>query len=219
MVEEQIVPTVRNLEPAGEFQPLREFKGVLEKIESSHDEEYNTTHMHLHFTDVDVIESEEPYDFPIASIRFPYNLKVGTRWGIFSNTVTSFLEDNQDISDLVGCNLHMKMGIHKLWHGRERKRTDQLAWELIGVEGTPIPGTVKEESNAMNRALEILDGKTIQKFNSESLKDPIIRGDPEVSKAITDKVFAETMLAEGVVIIDEEGIHHLAQVELDEEPS
>ena len=216
-MEDQIIPSVRDLEPAGQFQPLREIKGILENVRTTYDEQYNTTHAHLDLIDLEVIESTEPYEFPITDIRFPYNRKEGTRWGIFSKTVATFLEEGQDIGDLKGCQIHLKMEEHMLWDGRENKRTPQLAWELVGVEGTPTPGKAKKESDALSRAIEILDGLTIQKFNSESLKDPIIRGDSEVSKSIQDRTFIPTLISEGVMTVDEEGVHHLVKPEPSEE--
>ena len=59
----------RNLpaEEGGPRTPLRQFKGKLEKFADSVDD-YQRNIITFYFTDVEVLKSEEPYDFPIAEI-------------------------------------------------------------------------------------------------------------------------------------------------------
>lgn len=198
--------TIRNLEEGGGARtPLREFKGKLDKYYGEFQERFNRTQVHLAFTEVEVVESTEPYDFPIADIVIPFSSRARSLWGIFSKSLAKVLPDGTDIVDAVGSVLHLKYtGGHMLWDGS--KETPRDAWEVVAVAEVAAKAV---KVDPMVRALQLLDGKTVQQFNQAALSDPVVRSDTIVQASIMQKRFIAEAIIKGLVTADVDGVHHL----------
>jgi len=188
--------------------PLREFTGKLEGL-STEQREFQGGGSRLYvkysFTNVEVIASETPYDLPIVEISLPYSDRKKSVFGILAQSSLKFLPEGLDFRDTVGMTQHWKVTPgHMLWDGRQNKEVERQAWEVVGIEGA---GTVK--ANATARAKELLDGKTLQQFNSSALSDAVIRSDVMVQQAILGKTFVQSLVDNGEVVVDSDGVHHV----------
>jgi len=205
--DQDALVSFRNFETPVPRNPLRDFKGTFEKYRTetrTFRDGGTGLYVVLDFTDVQVIEAAEPYDFPIATLDFPYSRRRTSRWTILGDSATKLLKDDQDIRDAVGMRLHMKMATYDLYDGRAQKAVPQLAWEVVGIEGT---GTAVKQSPGA-RALEILDGKTLAQFNQEVLKDPLVRTSP-IAQDVMAGTFVSSQIELMVVTVDSDKVHHV----------
>lgn len=188
--------------------PLREFKGHLEALEPEYNEEWKRTYIHFKFTEVEVISSQEPYDLPIADVRMPYSSRRQSGWGVLASSAVKLLPENMDVRDTVGTVQHWKVtGGHMLWDSRTKAEVDRQCWEVLSIEGA---GQVKVD--AMQRAKELLDGKTLQQFQSAALSDAVIRSDASVQQAILGRTLVQQLVESGEVVVDADGIHYVKMV-------
>ena len=200
--------SIRNLEAeGGPRTPLRKFTGKLEPLTTRTDNTYSKPRVivKLSFTDVEVITSLEPYDFPIAELEVAHSQKEKSRWGIFSLSLAKLLQPEQDIKDAIGSKVEMTWTEgHLLYDGRQSKDTEQGAWEVTALDGA---GATK--TSPQDQALSLLDGKTLSQFNQAALADPIIRSDAALQALIMSKKWVPQMIEEGLVVADEDGIHRV----------
>lgn len=203
--------SIRNLEAeGGPRTPLRKFTGKLEPLGTRTDNTYSKPRVmvKLSFTNVEVIQSLEPYDFPIAELEIAHSQKEKSRWGIFSLSLGKLLKADQDLKDAVGVRMELTWTEgHLLYDGRQSKDTEQGAWEVTAIDG--ISAT---KETPQDRALSILDGKTLAQFNSAALSDPTIRSDATLQGLIMSKKWVPQMIEEGLVAADEDGIHRVKKV-------
>ena len=211
-MSEDIFDQIANRELEGEFgprTPLRRFKGKLEQIEARKetygtDEDAKSSIIgYLHFTELDVIEASEPYDFPICEIRIG---KIGNKeksfWGIFEASYRKLIAPKTSLKELVGAMLEMSLTPdHLLYDGRQKTDTKQSAWETVSV------GDVPTKQTAADRALQILDRKTLQQFNQAALADPMVRSDTAVQSAIMKQTFVKGLIDAGTVTMNADGVH------------
>lgn len=85
------------------------------------------------------------------------------------------------------------------------------AWEVYLVEGVGVKGGAG--TTPLDAAKELLDGWTLDEFNSGALASDIIKGDIALLQAIGKPVsapdsFTNTMLASGEFTKDETGVFH-----------
>lgn len=106
MVQEQFVPEVR-----APGNPLVHFKGILKEYKSVPGAAGGRqwTNIEFNFTDVDVIESLEPYLFPIATITIKYTKPgdrgrpgQGNKWEVLAASLRKLLGAEADIRKLAG---------------------------------------------------------------------------------------------------------------------
>lgn len=203
-IDEQV--SIRGL-TEGFQSPLKQFKGRYagHKTEPAYDPK--KIRVILQFTDVDVIDSTEPYQFPTAEIRINHSTKKGSMWGIFSESLLKLIDDDKDLKDCKGMVLEMKLTPDH--HFGENKDTGEeivrSAWEVLSVEGKK--GSTSKV-NASDRALQLLNGKTLAQFHQIAFADPAIKGDTALQEAILDETFVTAMLAAGKLTKDKNEIYH-----------
>lgn len=206
MTQDKLV-SVRGLVDSEFGTPLREFKGRLKEYYPE-ERQYGTVVV-LNFTDVEVILSVEPYEFPIATLAIKLSNKRRSGWGIFGDSMAEFLAPDQDIKDCVSKMMHLVMEEGHVY-GQDRTTGEDLVgnpWKVAGIEGVSIPGL--SLPSAKDRAKELLVGKNRADFNKVAYSDPIIRNDPALQRAITDKSFINSLIQLGEVIEDENGVFKL----------
>lgn len=197
--------SVRGLVDSEFGTPLREFKGRLKEYYPE-DSQYGTQVI-LNFTDIEVVRSAEPYNFPIATLRIKLSNKKRSGWGIFGDSLAELLPPDQDIKDCVGKMMTLVMEEGHVY-GQDRNTGEDLIgnpWKVIELEGALAAGGVALPT-AANRALELLIGKTRAEFNKAAYADPIIRKDTALQRAITDKSFINAQVQLGAVVEDENGV-------------
>jgi len=98
-----------------------------------------------------------------------------------------------------------------LYDGRADKDVERPCWTIYSIEGIGVAGG--QGMSPMDKAMELLDGKTLAEFNAAALADPQIRGDAALLQAISKPVsapdsFANTMVAAGKFTKDEQEVYH-----------
>jgi len=80
--------------------PLRRFKGKFAEYLTEPASGYEGTRVILNFgPDVEVLQSNEPYNLPTASINLGLSNKKRSKWGYFSDSLAQFLAPTEDIKD------------------------------------------------------------------------------------------------------------------------
>lgn len=210
--------------------PLREFKGKLESITGSMEQRGNSPQARLYvlynYADVEVIQSTEPYPFPVAQLEIPHSNRDRSLMGVFGASVDKIINAGADENAaqdqvkgqdyLVGKTLHNKMTPgHMMWDASKGEETPRDCWELVGIEGegsTPATATAQPTGTGAvasntQKALDILDGKTLQQWHQEVFS--AIKGDTELSQNIINGEFLPPLEALGMVTKDENGIYHV----------
>lgn len=201
--------SIRNLQPGFETSPLRHFKGVLENYGVREVAgNFPGTRVDLMFRDVEVIESTEPYHFPIAQISIRYSDKENSAWGIFAKSAVQFMPDGTDFEDLKGQLLEMKLtpghkfGIDKVT-GEEVVRD---MWECVGI---PSMAGAEAKVPPKIQALRLLDESTEQDWNKVVFADPAVKSDGELVQSILSRAFLPALVAAGVASQDENQVWHV----------
>jgi len=205
---------IRGLDKGFQRTPLREFKGTLEKITANLVDRFTPprTEIIFNFVDVEVIETVEPYPFPIAQISIMHSNREQSFWGVFAASEDKLIPANEVWTCIEGKELHMKMtGGHMMWDAAKGEETPRDCWELIAIEGeaeTSVGGTTTK-ADATTRALELLDGKNIADWNQIVFQDSTVKADGELVTSILSNTFIPSMEEKGFISKDENGIYHL----------
>ncbi len=214
--------------PTGGDTPLRHFKGVLSELKldqrQSNDGRSYAVAL-FNFTDLDVLESTDPFPFPIAQIGISYKppakSRGGTKWEAFAASLRKLMPTNPDPEEL--------KGKAQEWRQLERPLrsalTDEegmpvmdgnnkqlwgdvptLCWTVISVEGL---GSVEEADDNFNAFLvDLADGKTEQKFYEVALTNSQVTARPNIVEAITGRKLLDTLKEMKLIERDAEGILH-----------
>ena len=182
--------------------PLVEIKAKLDSWNVGQPDQYGRTYVELNFTEVEVLQSREPYHFPVAQLWLKYSDRANSAWGMFLKSMTGFAED---FLTLPGLRLHLLKHMHDYGEDQDGNRMLGEVWELKGIEGTPT-----ERVSAEEQALRLLDGKTEPEWNQSVFKDNIVKADASIVTQIVNKTFLLAMIAQGKVTKDEAGILHRA---------
>lgn len=217
---------IRGLDKGFQRTPLREFKGVLEGITASLVDRFQPprTEIIFNFTDMNVIETVEPYPFPIAQISIMQSNREQSFWGVFAESAGRLVPEGvimvaQLIDYLQGKVLHMKLTSgHMMWDRDKGEETPRDCWELVGVEGVVAqpasgePVAIKEVGvSPTDVALKLLDGKNIQDWNQIVFQDPAVKSDGDLITSILNNTFIPSMKEKGIVSVDENGVHHVTK--------
>jgi len=209
MTQESLV-SVRGLKDSEFGTPLRDISGILDSYYP--EERKFGTVVVLNLKELEVRHSVEPYNFPIAQIAIKLSNTKNSAWGVFGESLASFLADDEDIKNCVGKRIGMRMEEgHKYGVDKDTGK-DMLGspWKVYEVEGAPSGAPGQPVESAADRALSLLIGKTRADFNKAAYADPLIRKDVALQKAITDKSFINSQLQLGTVTEDENGVFQKA---------
>ena len=204
--------------------PLRHFKGDLVlwtpsiQTGSTNGRDWQRIRIKMDFEGIEVIRSETPYDFPIASITIPGSTRAKSFWGIYAASAEQFIPEDIPDESRIDWLLKKRLEIeytsgHMLWDGT--KETPREAWEIKSVEGAASKdgSTTATPSgpNARDQAIELLDGKSLagaDGFNQESMKVDAIRNDSDLMGSIINGEFNKAVVEEGLFTVDEDGVYH-----------
>lgn len=194
--------------------------------------------LHYNFSELEVFESTEPYPFPITQISMMHNTKDKSNAGVLGLSMGKIINagvdenipqgdprvKNQDF--LIGKVQEWKVTTgHMMWDNDKQAETPREAWEVVSVEGvggtphsgvatapaTEVPAAAPATSGVtpIRQALDLLDGKSQQEWNSLVFQDPVVKGEGALVKSIIDGTFITNMEATGMVTKDDNGIYHL----------
>ena len=192
----------------------------------------------LNFRDIEVIEAVEPYHFPTFSPQMTLSNRKKSRWGVFGMSLNDILDqqytkeqldptsptyvkpsDRMDIKDCINKKLGLVVADGEegrpqppmLYDGRAQVDAPTPAWTAYSVEGVGVAGG--QGVTPLDKAMQLLDGKTRAEFNKEALADPMIRNDATLLQAISAppaaaSSFITTMTDSGQFTKDEQDIFH-----------
>ncbi len=155
MAEEK-APSIRGLIDS-DIGPLRRFTGVLasmpedtQKYQEGTPEERTSTRVSLNFKELEVIESIEPYHFPIYTVNLTESNRKKSKYGVFGVSLAAVLDmqyseeqkdptspeyvkpqDRMDLKDCIGKRMGLVMAdgedgrpaTHELFDGRAKDET------------------------------------------------------------------------------------------------
>ncbi len=214
--------------PSGGDTPLRRFKGVLDSAKldqriANDGRSYSVAQ--FSFKDLEVLESTEPYPFPIAVIGLSYKppkkSRGGTKWDVLANSLRKLMPQNPDPDELVGKTQEWAQVEHPirsaltdeegnpLMDGNNKQLWGDVAtlcWTIIAVDGL---GSVEDADAEFNKFLvELADGKTETQFYEAALTNSKVSARPNIVKAITDRKLLDTLKEMGLIERDAEGVMH-----------
>jgi len=206
------IPSVRGLEDVGT--PLRKFRGTLDSVPPPEDR-YGKSRVTLNFRDVEVIESVEPYHFPIAQISMNQSNRKNSNWGVFGNSLAKLLSKEEDLKDCIGRRFGMVMELGRKYGENQQTGEDLIGnpWHVFELDGKVPGGAAEGAKDALETARELLNNKTRADFNAAAFADETIRKDTNLQQAIIDKSFITAELQLGNFEEDAEGVFHRVQEE------
>lgn len=212
MSEAQDLITTRGLTEGDFGTPLRKFTGVLDSYAPDEEAKFGTRVV-LNFRDVDVIESTEVYLYPIATVSIKLSNRKRSAWGHFSDSLNAIISESEDIKDQIGKKLGLRVALG-IDFGVNRQTNEKIlanCWEVYSVEGHEIASAgvpAAPVGAAKDRAMELLDGKTLPEFNNVVYADPLVQKDADLLRAITDRTFIIALKAAGMFTEDSAGVMH-----------
>jgi len=207
-MSEELV-SIRGLIEGFQRIPVREFIGKLESFPTELVTRFTPakTYVNLNYSDIEVIETIEPYPFPIVQISIPLNKRRVSSWTLIADSIAKFIPENQDITNTVGMMYHMKITPgHMMWNRDEGKATPREAWEVIGIAGESMDAGVPVDATA--RALELLNDKVEEEWNQLVFQDPVVKADSKLIDTILHRQFLPEMKAAGRATNDTNGVWH-----------
>lgn len=240
LTQEQVMAQLmtRGFESGGFGTPLRHFRGKLDSITGSMVQRGNMPQPKLEviytFSELDVIESTEPYPFPVAQISIMHSNRTKSNMGILGASIDKVVNAGLDANApqsavrnqdyLIGKMQEWKMTPgHMMWDNDKKTETPRDCWEVVWVEGEITPVTTptgKVETSTpvakvaitpAAQALSLLEGKTQQQWNNMVFQDPLVKGDANLISAIVNNTFIPALEAAGSVTKDGNGVYHLAK--------
>jgi len=206
-------PFVPSLETRPFGTPLRRFRGLLKEYNSEKvspdggGREY--MRITFDFIDLEVMESMEPYPFPIATLQISYSTATETRWDALAQSIKRVVGLNPTLEDIVGktqewayLEATLRAQVEGVW-----TNTKQEAWQLVSLAGTVSGNGVDDGID--DHVLALLDGKTEQDFYAVLYADELVRKHPETISAATERLLLPALEKAGRITRDTEGIYHI----------
>ena len=205
----------REFKGAGPVTPLRDFKGVLKNFdveETSYGQGADARvgiRVALDFEGLEVLVSTEPYDYNTAQITIPFSENLNSRWGIFKSSALKLVPEE---ADWINYMVDKEVRLEYKGGGQVSNRAPDGTWSLVEIESwmvTEIEGGASgdgAQTDVLSHLLTLLNGKNLQQFQSEALKDDRVKGSGYVD-SILSGTFIPTQMADGKVEMDANGIY------------
>lgn len=208
-------PFVPSLETRPFGTPLRRFKGILKdyvpekKADQGSGREYMT--IAFNFTDIVVIESVEPYPFPIATFNVGYSTTTDTRWDVLASSIKKLFGSTPTLDELVGKEqewAYLPCKLTKLLEGGKWSKEPDEAWQLVSLAGLNSGSAEQAGQDITEHIIDMVDGKVEPDFYQEFYQDPEVRKHPELITAATDRNLLATLESAGRIHRDTAGVWH-----------
>lgn len=196
--------------PSSQFQegyqqtPLREFIGDFTNYEAERDEQYKRVRVTLQFSNIQVIQSTEPYPFPIAQLVIPFSQRKRSAMGFLVDSIDKLIPGGS-LSSILNKRVRMKMLSEN--YGRWRGETEDRirdAWNVVELVGQETVGV-----NAVDVAIALAVGQpydNLSKFHQQAFQNPVIKKDRTLLGKILNKTFIEEMIEMGALEVSADGV-------------
>jgi len=198
-----------------------------------------STRVTLNFKELEVIEAVEPYHFPIYSLApISASNRKKSKWGVLGMSCAKILDQQYSVAqldpsspeyippakrvnlkDCLGRRMGMVMADGEmgrpqppmLYDGRIEEDKLTPCWTVYEIEGIGVAGG--QGKTPLDKAMDLLENKTMSDFNAAALADPLIRGDAALLQAISappaaPNNFCNTMLTTGQFVKDAQEVFH-----------
>jgi hypothetical protein len=212
--------SARNLQDTG-VGPLRKYYGDVASISDPPEERQGTSGTYsvvvFRLSNVEVIQSTEPYAYPVAEFSISLSNRKKSRWGFFADSLVKFLKPEEDVKDIVGRRVGLvytdgvdgRPAPKKTWDRRadEGKGAEvpSPAWEIFEVVGVQTAGSA---SDGLAEVKKLLDGKSLAEFNKAVFAIPAVKADANLQRSITDRSLVNTLVQMGEFNKDANDIYH-----------
>ncbi len=162
------------------------------------------------FTDIEVIESKEPYEFPIFSLEVTYTPKMtASAFGALVDSLGEIVppEGRSNPRFVEGLRCHMKWS-ETLLRGQQNDKWDDypgFAWKFVGIEGY----TADEGPSLNERVLELMIGETETSFQQAYYGETALQtlaGYNEMTEKLAQGELIKEFEEAGLIKRDEENI-------------
>jgi hypothetical protein len=206
--------SIRGLQEGFEATPLRKFRGKLDSYAPEPASGYEGWRVNLNFSNVEVLQSTEPYPYPVAVINIGLSNRKRSKWGYFAQSLAALIPETEDIKDQVGKTLGMvfcdgqegRPEPKPIYNREAGGEVPTPVWVVFEVEGRTAE--TASGKSVQDIAMEILNGKTLAQFNQEILQRPEVRANPDFQRSILDKSFVTALVQTGQFTVDENGVYH-----------
>ena len=193
MVEQQFVTRRDQLERTGT--PLQKFWGRFKEMEMKPDS-YQNMKVHLHFEDLEVIEANPPYNFPVCELIINYSARARSAWGLLMESTEKV--DVMDINELKGAMVLMEIEADHEYSPAREETADRPAQErFAGVvwrfadrragDSTNVAGMSDADKQA--HFIVLANGKDAGEWSQAALQDP-------VGRTMSDEIMSGSLIAE-----------------------
>ena len=171
----------------------------------------------FNFVDLVVIDSVEPYPFPIATLSISYSTSVETRWDALASSIKRVYDSTPALEELVGKVqewAYLPVKLRKRLDDGSWVTVDDEAWQLVSIEGVGAGVSMGMAANPAPtfdvdaHILNILEGKNEQEFYQAFYQDVEIRKHPDLITAATERKLLTTLEEAGRIERDPQGIYH-----------
>jgi len=208
--------SARNLVETG-VGPLRKFYGDIAYVSDPPEERQGQSGAYsvvvFRMAAVEVLQSTEPYPYPVAEIAISLSNRKKSRWGFFSESLVKYLKSEEDVKDIMSRRVGWvytdgqdgRPAPKKVWNRTANAEVDAPAWEVFDIVGAK--GNTSNDA-AVEHTIGLLDGKSVSEFNKVALADPVVKGNVDLQRAIMDKSFVTALVQRGTFAKDENDIYH-----------
>jgi hypothetical protein len=227
---EERAPTSRGLVDF-DVGPLRKFTGILDSMPrepQSFGEGVNirnSMRVTYNFSSIEVLETIEPYHFPVFSCQATESNRKKSMYGVFAESFNAVADsqytpeqldpsnpafvkaaDRMDFTDIIGKN---RIGVvladgedgrpepPMLFDGRVGEDRPRVAWMVYMIEGVGVAGA--QGMSAIEIAEALLHGKTLSAFNKDALANDAIKTNVALLQSISLPVSAPASFANVLV--------------------
>ena len=204
--------TSKPIEESGDRLPVTWFKGTLQKISTEQNERFNSTRGVFDFVGCEILESTEPYPFPVVKLNIGLSRRENTYWIAMENSVRNImgteifslynLEDKKQewkrLPTKIGGRPRNEDGTQATtgWEVVERP-----AWHCVAVEGYASASdngmTIWEGILSLITAPITEAELSAKVFNAHEIKG--LKGFSDAVTLASDRAIGKQLLAMGLV--------------------
>jgi hypothetical protein len=218
--------SIRGLQDSGNRTPVEQFQGDLVAVVPRQGayQGQNRTFIDLKFANCVImrVTPGETYNFETVDISIRLSNQKNSGWGKFADSLATKIPADKEIWDCIGTRMELEQKSFSYGSRTENQQDPNDPTKVIAVTipiianswiVTSLVGnvTTPQSSNggvAQERALSVLDGRTLAQFNEEVWKEPAVKADPNLSSMLLNNQWVPTMVAAKVVVEDGAGVYH-----------